>query len=138
MPLVRGFDDVFYAPHSRYTEVPLSDIRSREDIMVLADSEEAGLYLAMSDNGRKIFVMGHPEYSRTTLLQEYERDLKKGIADYQLKGYFPDDDPNKEPLLTWRSHANNLYTNWLNYYVYQTTPYALYGTPGASADGKKM
>ena len=136
VPLVRGFDDVFYAPHSRYTEVALEDVRNCPELMILADSPEAGLYLSMADNGRKIFVMGHPEYSRTTLLQEYERDLGKGIADYSLKGYFPDDDPANPPLLTWRAHANNLYTNWLNYYVYQTTPYALYGTPGAAQEGE--
>ena len=130
VPLVRGFDDEFLAPHSRYTEVPLKAIEACPDLTILAHSEEAGVFLAMAENGKKIFVTGHPEYGRTTLRQEYERDTAKGIADYLPKHYFPDDDPTREPILTWRAHANNLYTNWLNYYVYQTTPYALYGTPG--------
>ena len=112
IPLVRGFDDVFLAPHSRHTEVPIADIHACKDLTVLAESEEAGLFLAMAEGGRKIFVMGHPEYDRVTLDGEYKRDLA-----------------NNKPLHTWRAHANNLYTNWLNYYVYQSTPYDLYGTP---------
>ena len=90
-------------------------------------------YLAMAENGRKIFVMGHPEYGRTQLKKEYERDLAKGLPITMPVNYFPDNDPAKEPLLTWRSHANNLYTNWLNYYVYQSTPYDLGGTPWGEA-----
>ena len=129
IPLVRGFDDVFYAPHSRHTEVPMEEIRKVEALTVLAESDEAGLFLAMAENGRKIFVMGHPEYDRVTLDGEYKRDLAKNLPIDLPKNYYPDDNPENRPLLTWRSHANNLYTNWLNYYVYQSTPYDLYGTP---------
>ena len=128
-PLVRGFDEYFYAPHSRHTEVPIADIHACKDLTVLAESEEAGLFLAMAEGGRKIFVMGHPEYDRVTLDGEYKRDLAKGLPIEIPKNYYKDDDPNNKPLLTWRAHANNLYTNWLNYYVYQSTPYDLYGTP---------
>ena len=129
IPLVRGFDDVFLAPHSRHTEVPIADIHACKDLTVLAESEEAGLFLAMAEGGRKIFVMGHPEYDRVTLDGEYKRDLAKGLPIEIPKNYYKDDDPNNKPLLTWRAHANNLYTNWLNYYVYQSTPYDQYGTP---------
>ena len=129
IPLVRGFDDVFLAPHSRHTEVPIADIHACKDLTVLAESDEAGLFLAMAEGGRKIFVMGHPEYDRVTLDGEYKRDLAKGLPIDIPKNYYQDDDPNNKPLLTWRAHANNLYTNWLNYYVYQSTPYDLYGTP---------
>ena len=131
-PLVRGFDEYFYAPHSRHTEVPIADIHACKDLTVLAESEEAGLFLAMAEGGRKIFVMGHPEYDRVTLDGEYKRDLAKGLPIEIPKNYYKDDDPNNKPLLTWRAHANNLYTNWLNYYVYQSTPYDLYGTPAVS------
>ena len=130
VPLVRGFDDVFLAPHSRYTETPADKIRACGALTVLAYSEKAGVFLSMAENGRKIFVAGHPEYGRSTLLKEYVRDMGKGLHPEIPYHYFPDDDPEKAPVLTWRSHANNLYTNWLNYYVYQTTPFALYGTPG--------
>ena len=133
IPLVRGFDDVFYAPHSRHTEVPMEEIRKVEALTVLAESDEAGLFLAMAENGRKIFVMGHPEYDRVTLDGEYKRDLAKNLPIDLPKNYYPDDNPENRPLLTWRSHANNLYTNWLNYYVYQSTPYDLYGTPDFSS-----
>ena len=133
VPLVRGFDDVFLAPHSRHTEVPVKAVEDCEALTILAQSEEAGVYLAMAENGRKIFVMGHPEYGRTQLKKEYERDLAKGLPITMPVNYFPDNDPAKEPLLTWRSHANNLYTNWLNYYVYQSTPYDLGGTPWGEA-----
>lgn len=129
IPLVRGFDDVFFAPHSRHTEVPMDKIRAEERLMVLAESEEAGLFLAMAQDGRQIFVMGHPEYDRVTLDGEYKRDLSKGLLIEVPKNYYEGDDPNNKPLLTWRAHANNLYTNWLNYYVYQVTPYDLDGTP---------
>lgn len=129
IPLVRGFDDVFYAPHSRHTEVPQEMLEQDDRIMILADSEEAGVFLCMAKEGRQIFVMGHPEYDRMTLDSEYKRDIGKGL-DIQLPvNYYPDNDPEKKPLLMWRSHANNLYSNWLNYYVYQVTPYDLYGTP---------
>ena len=118
IPLVRGFDDRFLAPHSRHTEVT-----------ILAESEEAGFFLGMANDGRQIFVMGHPEYDRVTLDGEYKRDLGKGL-DIQLpKNYYQGDNVENKPLLMWRAHANNLYTNWLNYYVYQVTPYDMIGTP---------
>lgn len=129
IPLVRGFDDMFLAPHSRHTEVPIDKIRAEKRLMVLAESEKAGLFLAMAEDGRQIFVMGHPEYDRVTLDGEYKRDLKKGLPIEMPENYYAEDDPKNGPLLTWRAHANNLYTNWLNYYVYQVTPYDLYGTP---------
>ncbi len=125
IPLVRGFDDVFLAPHSRHTQVPLGEIRAQKRLTVLAESEEAGLFLAMANDGRQVFVMGHPEYDRMTLDAEYRRDFSKGLPIEIPKNYYPDDDPEKKPLLTWRATANNLYTNWLNYYVYQETPYEL-------------
>ena len=129
IPLVRGFDDCFLAPHSRHTEVPMDAVRADERITVLAESDEVGLFLAMADDGRQIFVMGHPEYDRVTLDGEYKRDLSKGLEIEMPKNYYPDDDPEKTPLLKWRATANNLYTNWLNYYVYQATPYDMIGTP---------
>ena len=128
-PLVRGFDDVFYAPHSRHTTVPTEAIESEEQLIILAESEEAGVFLTMSLDGKQIFVMGHPEYDRVTLNNEYMRDKNKGLEISLPKNYYPDDNFENRPLLTWRSHANNLYTNWVNYYVYQETPYDLYGTP---------
>lgn len=124
-PLVRGFDDIFMAPHSRYTEASRQDILKNKELMVLADSEEAGIYIVMTEDGKQIFIMGHPEYDRYTLDQEYKRDLEKGINPALPVNYYPDDDCNRKPVLSWRSHANNLYTNWLNYYVYQQTPYEL-------------
>ena len=129
IPLVRGFDDMFLAPHSRHTEIPIEEIHACKDLTVLAESEEAGLFLAMAEEGRKIFVMGHPEYDRVTLDQEYKRDLSKDLPIEIPKNYYRDDNPENVPLLMWRAHANNLYSNWLNYYVYQTTPYDLMGTP---------
>lgn len=128
-PLVRGFDDVFYAPHSRHTTVPTEAIESEEQLIILAESEEAGVFLTMSLDGKQIFVMGHPEYDRVTLNNEYMRDKNKGLEIALPNNYYPDDNFENRPLLTWRSHANNLYTNWVNYYVYQVTPYDLYGTP---------
>lgn len=129
IPLVRGFDDVFYAPHSRHTEIPQELLEKDERIMILADSGEAGVFLCMAKEGRQIFVMGHPEYDRMTLDSEYKRDIGKGL-DIQIPvNYYPEDNPENKPQLIWRSHANNLYSNWLNYYVYQVTPYDLYGTP---------
>ena len=129
IPLVRGFDDVFMAPHSRHTEVPQNLLESDERITILADSLQAGVFLCMAEEGRQIFVMGHPEYDRMTLGSEYKRDMGKGLNPQIPENYYPDDDPENKPVLTWRAHANNLYTNWLNYYVYQVTPYDLYGTP---------
>ena len=124
-PLVRGFDDVFYAPHSRNTEVSARDIAKNKEITILADSDEAGVFLAMAEDGKKIFMMGHPEYDRNTLDYEYKRDIKKGLNPDIPVNYYPDNDPSNKPLLTWRAHANTFYTNWLNYYVYQITPYDL-------------
>lgn len=129
IPLVRGFDDVFYAPHSRHTEVPQEALEKDERIRILADSPEAGVFLCMAGQGRQIFVMGHPEYDRMTLDTEYKRDLAKGLPIEMPVNYYPDNDPQQKPLLLWRSHANTLYTNWVNYYVYQATPYDLYGVP---------
>lgn len=124
-PLVRGFDDVFMAPHSRYTQASRQQILDNPRLKILADSDEAGIYIVLGDGGKEIFVMGHPEYDRLTLDQEYKRDIDKGIEPDLPVNYYPDDDCNRKPLLSWRSHANNLYTNWLNYYVYQITPYDL-------------
>lgn len=124
-PLVRGFDDIFMAPHSRYTEACREDILNNPKLKVLADSKEAGIYIVMAEEGKQIFVMGHPEYDRLTLNQEYKRDIDKGIEPDLPVNYYPEDDCNRKPVLSWRSHANNLYTNWLNYYVYQVTPYVL-------------
>ncbi|MBR2186402.1 MAG: homoserine O-succinyltransferase [Lachnospiraceae bacterium] len=129
IPLVRGFDDVFYAPHSRYTCVKAEDIYNCKDLTVCAESEEAGIFLCMTGGGSQIYVMGHPEYDRLTLDKEYVRDRNKGLDTDIPKNYYPGDDPENRPLLSWRSHANNLYTNWLNYYVYQTTPYTLEDLP---------
>ncbi len=128
-PLIRGFDDMFLAPHSRHTESPADEIHACEELVVLAESEEAGVFLVMTKDGRQIYVMGHPEYDRVTLDQEYKRDLGKGLPIELPVNYYQNDDSDIKPLLMWRSHANNLYTNWLNYYVYQVTPYRLDGTP---------
>ena len=121
--IVRGFDDVFMAPHSRHTEVAKEDIEADERLTILAESEEAGVFLVLAEDGKQIFVMGHPEYDRLTLRNEYYRDKEKGLPIEIPKNYFPDDDDSKKPLLTWRAVSNCLYSNWLNYYVYQTTPY---------------
>lgn len=129
IPLVRGFDDVFLAPHSRHTDVPADKIRADKRLTILAESEVAGVFLAMAKGGRQIFVTGHPEYDRFTLEKEYQRDKEKGLEIKLPQNYFGNDDDRMLPLLTWRSHGNNLYTNWLNYYVYQMTPYDLGGTP---------
>ena len=125
VPIVRGFDDYFLAPHSRHTEVPAEDIHNCRPLTVLAESEEAGVYLAMAGFGKQFFVMGHSEYDRMTLHDEYFRDVNKGLDIAVPKNYFPNDDPTQKPRLQWRSHSNNLYSNWLNYYVYQITPYEL-------------
>ncbi len=127
IPLVRGFDDIFMAPHSRHTEVPQDLLEADERITILADSLQAGVFLCMAQGGKQIFVMGHPEYDRMTLDSEYKRDMGRGLNPQIPEQYYPDDDPDNKPVLTWRSHANNLYTNWVNYYVYQATPYDLYG-----------
>ena len=122
-PLVRGFDDVFLAPHSRHTTVPTEWIRAEEKLTILAESDEAGVFLAMAGEGKEIYVMGHPEYDRVTLHNEYMRDKNKGLEIAVPKNYYPGDNCENKPFLTWRAHANNFYTNWINYYVYQNTPY---------------
>ncbi|NDO45601.1 homoserine O-succinyltransferase [Clostridium sp. MD294] len=130
--LVRGFDDEFYAPHSRHTEVKLEDIYKEPKLEVLSASEEAGLYIASSRHGSRIFVMGHSEYDPLTLKEEYVRDLGKRNDVPFPKHYFENDDPNKQPVVTWKSHSNLLFSNWLNYYVYQVTPFEIErvdGTP---------
>lgn len=123
--LLRGFDDEFFAPHSRHSEVRSSDIEKVKELTLLSESEEAGVYIVSAKNGRQIFVVGHSEYDPLTLKQEYERDLANGLNPNIPKNYFPKDDPNKAPIVRWRSHANLLFSNWLNYYVYQETPYDL-------------
>lgn len=123
IPLVRGFDDYFMAPHSRHTEMSRADIEAVPELTVLAESEEAGVFLVIDNDGRKIFLMGHPEYDRLTLHKEYMRDKEKGLAIEVPVNYYPNDDYTKKPRLQWRSHGNILYSNWLNYYVYQQTPY---------------
>ena len=125
IPIVRGFDDYFMAPHSRHTEVAAEDIHNCKELTVLAESEEVGVYLVMAGEGKQFFVMGHSEYDRMTLRDEYFRDVNKGLDIAVPKNYFPNDDPSQRPRLQWRSHSNNLYSNWLNYYVYQITPYDL-------------
>ena len=122
-PLVRGFDDVFLAPHSRHTTVPTEWIQADKRLTILAESDEAGVFLAMAGEGKEIYVMGHPEYDRVTLHNEYMRDKNKGLEIAVPKNYYPGDNCENKPLLTWRAHANNFYTNWINYYVYQNTPY---------------
>ncbi len=124
-PLLRGFDETFWAPHSRYSNVKISDIEDNEDLILLADSEEAGPYLAASKDGRSIFVLGHSEYDADTLKLEYLRDLERGIDPEKPANYFPDNDPTARPENKWRAHAHLLFANWLNYFVYQTTPYNL-------------
>ena len=122
-PLMRGFDDVFLAPHSRHTGIDDEKIAKDDRLTVLAESDIAGSFIVMSEKGKKIFVTGHPEYDRDTLDKEYKRDLSKGMDIDIPYNYYRDDNPDNIPLLTWRSHANALYTNWLDYYVYQNTPY---------------
>ncbi len=121
--LLRGFDDEFMVPHSRHTTVDIEDIKKIPQIKILASSEEAGVYAMATAEGRQIFITGHSEYDANTLANEYFRDLNEGKPIEIPKNYFPDDNPENEPVVTWRSHANLLYSNWLNYFVYQTTPY---------------
>ena len=123
--LFRGFDDVFFIPHSRHTEVAREDLEKIPDIKILASSPEAGVFALSTRKGRQIFITGHPEYDAGTLKKEYLRDVAAGKPIEIPKNYFPGDDPEKEPIVSWRSSANLLYSNWLNYFVYQTTPYDL-------------
>ena len=121
--LLRGFDDVFYAPHSRHTTVRREDVEKVPELKILASSEEAGIYAIMSKGGRQIFVTGHSEYDPDTLEKEYLRDKNQGLAIAVPRNYYPGDDDTKRPVVRWRGHANLLFSNWLNYFVYQTTPY---------------
>lgn len=123
IPLVRGFDDEFYAPHSRYTGVSEEDIKANGNLEILAESKEAGPFILVSRDGKQVFVTGHPEYDRVTLNNEYKRDIAKGLPIDLPENYYPDNNPDAKPNLSWRGHSNALYTNWLNYYVYQNTPY---------------
>lgn len=124
-PMVRGFDSIFYAPHSRHTEVRREDVLKCPKLRILAESEEVGPHIISTENGRQIFILGHQEYDKDTLAGEYFRDVKKGLDIGVPANYFRDDDPEKEILFRWRAHANLLFSNWLNYYVYQATPYDL-------------
>ncbi|GAP40444.1 homoserine O-acetyltransferase MetA [Flexilinea flocculi] len=122
-PLMRGFDEIFYMPHSRYTEVRQSDIESCPDLEILAISDIAGVAISASKDGRQFFIQGHTEYDRLTLAKEYERDVKLGLNPDIPENYYPGNSPKAVPMMYWRSHANLLFSNWLNYYVYQQTPY---------------
>ncbi len=121
--LFRGFDDVFYVPHSRHTTIRREDVEKEPRLKIIASSEEAGVYAIHTDGGRQVFIMGHSEYDPRTLEKEYLRDKNAGLPIDVPKNYYPDDDDSKEPLVRWRAHANLLYSNWLNYFVYQTAPY---------------
>jgi homoserine O-succinyltransferase len=123
--LLRGFDDVFYAPHSRHTEITKMDIEAVKELDILSESDEAGVYLIKTDGGRQVFVTGHAEYDPETLKLEYDRDISRGLDIEVPKNYFAGDDPAALPVVTWRGHANLLFSNWLNYYVYQETPFDL-------------
>ena len=121
--LLRGFDDVFMAPHSRHTTILREDIERVPELKIIASSEEAGIYAVFTAGGRQVFLTGHSEYDPDTLKREYERDKALGLPITVPKNYFPNDDDTQPPLVTWRGHANLLFSNWLNYFVYQTTPY---------------
>lgn len=125
IPIVRGFDDEYFVPHSRHTEVQEEDIRKVPELNIVSKSDESGVNIVMSQDGRQFFITGHSEYSRFTLDVEYKRDLKKKLPIDLPKNYYPNDDPDQEPVMRWRGHANLLIYNWLNYYVYQETPFNL-------------
>ncbi len=127
--LLRGFDDVFYAPHSRHTEIRSADIQRVPELEILAESEEAGVYIVTTCDRRNFYITGHSEYDPLTLQGEYERDVQKGLEIAPPCNYFPGDDPNRPPQVLWRGHAHLLFSNWLNYYVYQATPYDLAAIP---------
>lgn len=124
-PLLRGFDDEFYAPHSRFAEMDIEQLRSHPQLQVLTESNEAGAYMVLSRSNRNLFVMGHPEYQKSTLKDEYDRDLSQGLSPEIPQNYFGNDDPTQQPIARWHSHGSLLVSNWLNYYVYQLTPYNL-------------
>jgi homoserine O-succinyltransferase len=121
--LLRGFDDIFLAPHSRHTEIRREDIEKVSELNILAESDEAGIYIIGTKDGRHLFITGHSEYDPLTLKAEYDRDVNKGLPIQVPINYYPNDDPTQMPKVRWRGHANLLYANWLNYYVYQVTPY---------------
>jgi homoserine O-succinyltransferase/O-acetyltransferase len=125
IPLVRGFDDEYLAPHSRHTNIRKEDIVKVNELEIISESDEAGVYIVVSKDGRQVFVTGHSEYDAYTLKQEYDRDVAKGLPIEVPKNYFPDNDPSKPPRTLWKSHASLLFSNWLNYYVYQQTPYLI-------------
>jgi homoserine O-succinyltransferase len=127
--LLRGFDDIFLAPHSRHTEIRRADVENVNELNILAESEEAGLYILATRDGRHIFVTGHSEYDPLTLKGEYDRDVNKGLPIHVPRNYYPNNDPTQTPHVRWRGHANLLFANWLNYYVYQVTPYDLNQIP---------
>ncbi|MCC6299679.1 MAG: homoserine O-succinyltransferase [Anaerolineales bacterium] len=127
--LVRGFDDIFYAPHSRHTEIRCEDVSKVDELEILAQSDEAGVYIVASKDGRHFFVTGHSEYDPLTLKSEYDRDVNKGLDIHVPQNYYPKDDPAQIPNVRWRGHANLLFSNWLNYYVYQVTPYEVSEIP---------
>jgi homoserine O-succinyltransferase len=133
VPLLRGFDDVFYAPHSRHTEIRRRDILPVADLEILSESDEAGVYIVGSKDGRQIFVTGHSEYDPLTLKGEYDRDVRLNLPIKVPRNYYPGDDPTRDPQVRWRAHSNLLYVNWLNYYVYQETPYDLSRLNGKTA-----
>jgi homoserine O-succinyltransferase len=122
-PILRGFDDVFYVPHSRHTEIRREDILKVPELILLSESDESGVYMVASRNGREFFLTGHSEYSPNTLDIEYKRDLSKNLPIEMPKNYYLDDNPDNPPVVRWRSQANMLFVNWLNYFVYQKTPY---------------
>jgi homoserine O-succinyltransferase/O-acetyltransferase len=124
LPIVRGFDEEFLAPHSRHTEIRRDDVAKHQELVIVAESEEAGVYIVASKDGRQVFVTGHSEYDPQTLRDEYLRDLAKGAPIDPPKNYFRNDDPDSPPLVRWRSHSSLLFSNWLNYHVYQVTPFA--------------
>jgi homoserine O-succinyltransferase len=125
LPIFRGFDDQFYVPHSRHTEIRRDDILQVPELTLLSESAEAGVYMVMARGGREFFITGHSEYAPNTLHDEYQRDVHKGLPISVPANYYPGDDPSQPPLMRWRSHANMLFINWLNYYVYQETPYCI-------------
>lgn len=127
IPLMRGFDETFWAPHSRHTEVRREDIEKVDDLEILCESEESGAYIIQGKGGRQVYVTGHPEYDRYTLRDEYRRDVSRGLDVALPKNYFEGNDPGRDPIIRWRGHASLLFSNWLNYYVYQETPYDLAG-----------
>ncbi|MCR8644856.1 homoserine O-succinyltransferase [Paenibacillus sp. N1-5-1-14] len=135
--LLRGFDEVFYVPQSRHTEVRREDIEKNSELEILSESEEAGIYIVAANNGKQIFVTGHSEYDPLSLKWEYDRDVSKGLDIAIPKNYYPNDDPSKYPMTSWRAHGNLFFSNWLNYYVYQETPYVLSAAHKKAKDGGK-